>query len=116
MNIALVVPGGVDRSGEVRVIPVLLWLIKRLARRHRVRVRVRAGSRRRALDVEGAEVINIGASLRFPRACRTIIREHRREPFDVIHAIFAGAPGAAAVAAGRFCACRFSCISLAVNW
>jgi glycosyltransferase involved in cell wall biosynthesis len=103
MNIALVVPGGVDRSGEVRVIPVLLWLIKRLARRHRVRVFAYAQEPVDARwTLEGAEVINIGTPLRFPRACRTIIREHRRDPFDVIHAVFAGAPGAAAVAAGRF--------------
>lgn len=32
MRIALVVPGGVDQSGEYRVIPVLLALIGRLAR------------------------------------------------------------------------------------
>ena len=31
IKIALVVPGGVDRSGEYRVIPALLALIKRLA-------------------------------------------------------------------------------------
>jgi hypothetical protein len=36
MRIALVVPGGVDRSGRERVIPILLWLIERLARRHTV--------------------------------------------------------------------------------
>jgi glycosyltransferase involved in cell wall biosynthesis len=51
--------------------------------------------------LEGAEVINIGTPLRFPRACLTIVREHRVEPFDVIHAIFAGAPGLVAAAAGR---------------
>jgi hypothetical protein len=33
MRIALVVPGGVDRSARERVIPALLWLIERLARR-----------------------------------------------------------------------------------
>src|SRR4051812_36478743 len=38
MKIALVVPGGVDRSGRERVVPVLLWLIERLARRHSVHV------------------------------------------------------------------------------
>jgi glycosyltransferase involved in cell wall biosynthesis len=102
MNIALVVPGGVDRSGEVRVIPALLWLIKRLARRHRVRVFAYAQEAADARwTLEGAEVINVGAPLRFPRACRAIILEHRRDPFDVIHAVFAGAPGAAAAAAGH---------------
>ena len=38
MKIALVVPGGVDRSGEVRVIPALLALIRRLAAAHDVHV------------------------------------------------------------------------------
>jgi hypothetical protein len=32
LKVALVVPGGVDRSGDYRVIPVLLALIERLAR------------------------------------------------------------------------------------
>ena len=32
MKIALVVPGGVDRSGTRRVIPIILWLIERLVR------------------------------------------------------------------------------------
>ena len=31
MKVALLVPGGVDRSGTHRVIPFLLWLIERLA-------------------------------------------------------------------------------------
>ena len=38
LKIALVVPGGVDVSGEVRVIPALLALIGRLAARHEVHV------------------------------------------------------------------------------
>src|SRR5258708_40094329 len=38
MRIALVVTGGVDRSGRERVVPVLLWLVERLARRHDVHV------------------------------------------------------------------------------
>jgi glycosyltransferase involved in cell wall biosynthesis len=38
MRIGLVVTGGVDRSGRERVVPSLLWLIERLARRHDVHV------------------------------------------------------------------------------
>jgi glycosyltransferase involved in cell wall biosynthesis len=103
VNIALVVPGGVDPSGEVRVIPALLWLIKRLARRHRVRVFAYAQQAAAARwTLEGAEVINVGTPLRFPRLCLAIIREHRVEPFEVIQAVFAGASGLAAVATGRF--------------
>ena len=31
MRVALVVPGGLDRSGRTRVVPSLLWLVERLA-------------------------------------------------------------------------------------
>jgi hypothetical protein len=33
MKVVVVVPGGFDRSGRERVIPALLWLVERLARR-----------------------------------------------------------------------------------
>ena len=36
MRIALVVPGGVDRSAEFRIIPALIALIERLAAAHEV--------------------------------------------------------------------------------
>ena len=38
MRIGLIVTGGVDRSGRERVVPSLLWLVERLARRHDVHV------------------------------------------------------------------------------
>ena len=38
MRIGLVVTGGVDRTGRERVVPALLWLIERLARRHDLHV------------------------------------------------------------------------------
>ena len=38
MKIALLVPGGVDRSATTKVIPCLLWLIERLAEGHEVHV------------------------------------------------------------------------------
>lgn len=38
MRIGLVVTGGVDRAGRERVVPALLWLVERLARRHDVHV------------------------------------------------------------------------------
>ena len=40
MRIALVAAGGFDRSGRERIIPSLLWLVERLARRHEVFVYV----------------------------------------------------------------------------
>ena len=95
MKIALVVPGGVDRSGTERVIPVLLWLIERL---------VRGGDEVHvfALDQErepgdwellGAKVHNAGRRPRRLRSLRSLMREHRRRPFDVVHAFWAGSPG-----------------------
>ena len=38
MKVALIVPGGVDRSGEYRVIPVLLALMHRLTPYHELHV------------------------------------------------------------------------------
>ena len=38
MKIGFVVLGGVDRGGEYRVTPCLLWLLERLAREHEVHV------------------------------------------------------------------------------
>ena len=95
MKIAMVVPGGVDRSGAERVIPVLLWLIERL---------VRAGDEVHvfALNQEpepgqwrllGATVHNAGRSPRRLRSLSSMLREHRRAPFAVVHAFWAGAPG-----------------------
>ncbi|RDI98009.1 glycosyltransferase family 1 protein [Dyella solisilvae] len=100
MKLALVVPGGVDRSGEYRVIPVLLALIERLAREHEVHVfalhqEASPGEWRLA----GAHIHNLGE--RWPRvsAIAAIRREHRRGSFDLIHAIFSGSCSFVAVAA-----------------
>src|SRR3954453_3966799 len=38
MRTALIVTGGVDASARDRVVPALLWLIERLARRHDLHV------------------------------------------------------------------------------
>lgn len=102
MKLALVVPGGVDRGGEYRVIPALLSLIARLARRHEVHVfalRQEAAPGRWALL--GAMVHNIGDGWIRPRAVAAIMREHRRAPFDVVQAIFSGDCGQIAITAAR---------------
>ena len=94
MKIALVVPGGVDRSGTHRVLPFLLWLIERL---------VRAGDEVHvfALNQEaepgqwqllGATVHNAGRRPRRFRSLLSLLREHRSRPFDAVHAFWAGAP------------------------
>jgi glycosyltransferase involved in cell wall biosynthesis len=38
VRIGLIVTGGLDRSGRERVVPALLWLVERLARRHDLHV------------------------------------------------------------------------------
>jgi glycosyltransferase involved in cell wall biosynthesis len=102
MKIALVVPGGVDRSGTQRVIPVLLGLIERL---------VRAGDEVHvfalAQEPEPGEWQLLGATIcnagRAPRRLRSILslwRKHRHNRFDAVHAFWAGAPAQVATAFG----------------
>lgn len=101
MKIALVVPGGVDRSGEVRVIPALLALIARLAARHRVEVfALRQEAEADRWELAGARIHNIGAQRTVSRAIGAIVREHRDQPFDIVHSIWAGTCGLVTVAAG----------------
>jgi glycosyltransferase involved in cell wall biosynthesis len=102
MKLALVVPGGVDRSGERRVIPALLALIERLAALHDLHVfaldqEERAG----AWELRGARVHNIGRGWTRVRAVRAILAEHRVARFDLVQSIFSGACGLVAVAAAR---------------
>lgn len=101
MKIALVVPGGVDRSGTHRVIPCLLWLIERLAAVHEVHVfALRQYDRALRYRLLGAEVHSIGAGLRGLRTLRSIWAEHRYARFDVLHAVWAAPPGVLAGVAG----------------
>jgi glycosyltransferase involved in cell wall biosynthesis len=102
VKIALVVPGGVDASGEYRVIPALLALIRRLARRHDVHVfALRQEAQPGRWELLGAQVRNIGERHTRLRCIGAIRAEHRVRSFDVIQAIWSGAPGLVAVAAGR---------------
>jgi glycosyltransferase involved in cell wall biosynthesis len=111
LRVALVVPGGVDEGGERRVIPVLLALIERLARRHDVRVyALRQYDEPRSYGLLGARVVNLGRPRRLAalpgRATwwrrRALAAALEREPVDVVHAVWASEPGAiATAAAGR---------------
>ncbi len=102
MKIALVVPGGVDRSGEFRVIPVLLALIERLARSHDVHVfALNQEATAARWELVGASIHNIGDGWTRLRAIGAIRAEHRRAPFDLIHAIFSGSCSLIAVAAAK---------------
>jgi len=102
MKIALVLPGGVDRSGEFRVIPAFLALIERLASKHEVHVFVfRQEPKPARWEQSGAQIHNIGDGWTRLRAIAAIRGEHRRAPFDLIQAIFSGSCGLFAVIAAR---------------
>jgi glycosyltransferase involved in cell wall biosynthesis len=104
MRIALVVPGGVDRNGEQRVIPAILWLIERLARRHDVQVIVpRQEPDPASWPLLGATVHNMGAQPGRRAAVRTLLRLHSEKPFDVFHAMWARGSGDIAFAAAKLC-------------
>ena len=101
-RIALVVPGGVDRSGEYRVIPALLALIERLSAHNDVHVfALKQESEPGGWDLAGARVHNIGARRTRMRAVRAIVALHRSSPFDVVHAIWSGPCGEVAVTVAR---------------
>jgi glycosyltransferase involved in cell wall biosynthesis len=102
MRVAMIVPGGVDRSGEHRVIPCLLWLIERLARTNELHVfALRQERRRSTYPLLGATVHNVGARFAPARAVLSVLAEHRRRPFDILHAFWAVHPGVVAAIVGR---------------
>ena len=103
MKIALVVPGGVDRSGRFKVIPVFLWLIERLSGAgHEVHVFVpRQEARPGRWQLCGATVHNAGRWPHGLRQLRDMAQEHRRAPFDVVHALWAVGPGLLGAIAAR---------------
>jgi glycosyltransferase involved in cell wall biosynthesis len=102
VRIALFVPGGVGRDGEHLVIPVILALIERLARRHDVEViALRQEPNPASWTLLGATVWNVGRRPSVPRALALALKRHRERPFDVFHSIWAGGPGAVAFAAAR---------------
>ncbi len=102
MKLAMVVPGGVDRSGEYRVIPALMALITRLSERHEVHVFAFAQEPRPARwMLAGAHIHNIGGSWRVPRSVAAMIEEHRRARFGLVQAIWSGPVGLTAVIAAR---------------
>src|SRR5262245_3301596 len=107
MRIGLVVTGGFDASARDRVVPALLWLVERLARRHDVHVFVlhyhRAPS---SYPLAGATVHDLGRvdgppglrRVRIAARLRRAVAAHG--PFDLLHAYW-GMPGVVATRAGR---------------
>lgn len=109
MRILLVLPGGVDASGETEVIPAVLWLIERLAKTHDVLVAaLRQYEDVREYPLLGARVLNLGLP---PVQTFGKIRQHRLKVLlkacrewkpEVIHALWLGENGElAALAASK---------------
>jgi glycosyltransferase involved in cell wall biosynthesis len=109
MKIGLIVPGGVDRSGRVLVIPVLLALIERLARNHKVVVvSLDPNTKPSEYELLGARVVNLGLTKARTHLSWTavtlwkLMSALRAEGggFDLLHAFWTFPQGTLAVAAG----------------
>jgi glycosyltransferase involved in cell wall biosynthesis len=103
VRIALVVTGGVDRSGREKVIPAVLWLIERLARQHDVFVYVlRYHQRPCSYPLLGATVRDLGRPAGVLRQHTALVAALKHDgPFDVVHGYWALPAGLAAAAAAR---------------
>lgn len=94
MKIAILAPGGFDRSGTERVIPCFLWFVERLVNLgdevHVFTLRQESGPAEWRLV--GAQIHNAGGRHPLMRAAHVMAslrKEQRRAPFDVIHALWA---------------------------
>jgi len=103
MRIALVVTGGFDRSGRERVIPSLLWLVERLARRHEVFVYVlRYHDKPCRYNLAGATIQDLGRPKGLCRQYAALSSAMRADcPFDIIHAYWGLPAGLLATIIGR---------------
>jgi glycosyltransferase involved in cell wall biosynthesis len=90
VKLAILLHGGVDRSGEQRVIHAFVWLIERLARHHELHVySYNQESDPGEWDLRGARVHNVGNTPGWRRRLFAAFdREHKRAPFELIHGIF----------------------------
>jgi glycosyltransferase involved in cell wall biosynthesis len=109
MKIGLIVPGGVDRSGRIFVIPVLLALIERLASRHEVVVvSLDPNAKPSEYELLGARVVTLGlirARTRLSWAAVALAKlmsalRSAGGGFDLLHAFWVFPQGTLAVAAG----------------
>jgi glycosyltransferase involved in cell wall biosynthesis len=103
VRIALVVTGGVDRSGREKVIPAVLWLIERLARQHEVYVYALCYHQQPCTyPLLGATVRDLGRPAGTRRQYSALLEALRHDgPFDVVHGYWALPAGLVAAAAAR---------------
>jgi len=106
VRIGLIVTGGVDASARDRVVPAVLWLVERLARRHDLHVFVLHYHRTaRSYPLLGATVHDPGRvdgppglrRMRVAARLRRAVAAHG--PFDVLHAYW-GMPAVVATRVG----------------
>ncbi|MGH7467544.1 MAG: glycosyltransferase family 4 protein [Longimicrobiales bacterium] len=89
LSVALVVPGGVDRSGTERVIPCLLWLIERLARQVDLHViALRQEAHATTYPLFGAAVHCLPAGASRLQVLRELLQLHHTYDFDLWHALW----------------------------
>ena len=102
MRIALVVTGGFDESGRQHVIPTLLALVERLARRHDVFVYVlRYHPQPSTYPLLGATIRDLGRPTGIRQQYGRLIAALRHDgPFDVLHAYWGLPAGLVTAAAG----------------
>jgi glycosyltransferase involved in cell wall biosynthesis len=103
MRIALVVTGGFDSSGRQHVIPTLLALVERLARRHDVFVYVlRYLVQPSTYRLLGATVRDLGRPTGIRQQYGRLIGALNQDgPFDVLHAYWGVPAGLVTTLAGR---------------
>ena len=113
MRLALITPGYAAPDERDFAIPALTDTVRALASRHDVHVfTLRYPHRRSSYQFDGATVHAFGwattGGLRRLRLLQTAVaairREHRRQPFDLFHGLWADEPGFVATAAGRLLA------------
>jgi glycosyltransferase involved in cell wall biosynthesis len=106
MKVGVLVPSGVGRYPEDGTIPCLRWLIERLARQHEVHLFARLGAQPPGpYPFLGATVHPAGPRPRRLRMLAGVMAEHRRGPFDVLHAFWVVPQAVIAVCAGKLLGC-----------
>lgn len=104
MKLAILLHGGVDRSGEQRVIPAFVWLIERLARHHELHVFCYNQEPDAAeWDLVGARVHNVGNTRGWRRRLfKSFDALHGRAPFELVHGVFSWGGIYAALLGARY--------------